>query len=156
MKYRISKRDDDGRAFTYGVVLPDSFYRVMELTRFNGDIIAGFEARGYLVEELADDDTTPCGLYFGETQQRVTDESAMAYSDPEAPDRRLVLLKPEEIDPAKWHGMPKDERRRRRVGSVPRGQTVADAIGAKIQRSSLQAQLEEAAAINKIGKTRKA
>ena len=150
MKVRIAKRQDDGRSFTYGVVLPDGFYRVMELSRFNGDIIAGFEQRGYEVTEMDDEDGTLPGLYFAEADQRVEDNSALAYVDPEAPDRRLIPRKAEEMDQAKWIGMPKDERRRRKIGQTPRGSVAHEEIGARIAKSSLQAQIEEAAAVNKV------
>jgi hypothetical protein len=75
MKYKVSKASDDGRYSTFGYMLPDGYYRVIGLTRFNGEQLLGFEKLGYVVEELPEDDATLAGLYQASTGQRVVDST---------------------------------------------------------------------------------
>ena len=152
MKYRISKPAYDSRAFTHGLVLPDGFSRVVELTRHNGDILVSMERRGYLVEELDEKDKTLTGLYFEGSGDRVTDASALAVTDDPAKNE-LVRASADYEDPARYAGMPKAELYRRKRPDI-KIRDVNDARGARIRRESLEQQVAEASVVNKIG-TRK-
>lgn len=149
MKYRIEKPEDDARAFSHGIVLPDGFYRVVELTRYNGKALEGMESRGYLVTELEDEDKTVPGLYYAATGQRVTDESALGVMDKDSGIGELEPAGPGYVDPAKMVGMPRKERVKRGILKV----SAKDAEqGRRIQRESLAAQVEEAAVKNRLSK----
>lgn len=74
MKYKVQKREFDGRVWTHGILIPDGFYRVMQMTRHNHRNILSMEARGYMVTEC-DDDESLCGIYEENSDRRCTDES---------------------------------------------------------------------------------
>jgi hypothetical protein len=137
MKYRVSKPVPDARSFTCGVVLPDTFYRVIELTRYNGAALEGFESRGYTVEELDDDDKTLPGLYQEVTGLRVTDDSALGVADRASGLTELSAAPPGYQDPAKQVGIPRAERIKRGMTKVNPAQ---EAQGRKIAQNSLAAQ----------------
>lgn len=107
MKYRLYKSRYDRRIMTHGIILPDGFFRIFEMTRHNGRHIESMIARGYTVEE-EETDTAPCGIYDEETGERVTDASVLAALDGGGR-AALVFLTPEQAynDPMATVGLPK-------------------------------------------------
>lgn len=76
MKYKLYKAVDDGRLYTASIVLPDGFYRIMQLTRDNHkNLETAVAQRGYIVEELPDNDKRKCGIYSEWDDKRCTEAS---------------------------------------------------------------------------------
>ena len=147
MKYRIDKPADDSRAFMAGIVLPDGFYRIVELTRYNGDNILHMEKLGYLVTEMPEDDDHPTGLYEIGTHRRITDDSALAHADMRV-QGQLAEAPATYVDPASYLGMPPDKKAAK-LGRKPRRPDPASVErGKKIAREGLaQAVSENRAAV---------
>jgi hypothetical protein len=121
MRYVVTKPEFDNRSVTHGVILPDGYYRIIELTRSNGVNIESLANRGYDVDEYEGD--LPPGLYGEADDVRYTDESVIealgmndgtppkrAPADYEDPTRTLGLpgivgrQKPTKVVPAKKAG----------------------------------------------------
>lgn len=111
MKYRLYKPRYDGRLMTRGLVFPDGFFRIFEMTRWNGTHIDALLARGYVVEE--EDSDLPCGIYDEETSERVTDASVVAAIDSGGRQALQFIRKDDKYDdPMATLGMPKSQFKR--------------------------------------------
>lgn len=152
MKYRISKVADDSRSGVCGIVLPDGFERIMDLTRYNGRNLLHAESCGYTVEELPDDDVTPSGLYWLATGKRVTDRSALSFFDkrpgsPEAPEEAPK----DYLDPASLLGLPPDKKAVKLGRAAKRADPSGVARGQRINRAALEQIAEEQQAAASLG-----
>lgn len=106
MKYRLYKPRYDSRLMTAGVVFPDGFYRIFEMTRWNGRGVDALLNRGYAIEE--DDSELPCGIYDELTNERVTDASVIAAIDNGGRQALQFIRKDDPYDdPMTTLGMPK-------------------------------------------------
>jgi hypothetical protein len=142
MKYRIDKPADDSRAFIAGIVLPDGFFRIIDLTRYNGDNILHMEKEGYQVVELPEDDDHLTGLYELGTHRRITDDSALAHADMRV-QGQLAEAPATYVDPASYLGMPPDKKAAK-LGRKPRRADPASAArGEKIAREGLKQTVSE-------------
>jgi hypothetical protein len=93
---------------TSGIVLPDGYFRILDMTRENAHIFEWLENRDYIVEEYVGDQ--PDGLYREDDGKRYTTESVMAACDLTA-NQVAKLAAPTYVDPAKSVGLAMAPRR---------------------------------------------
>ena len=105
MKYIVYKTKPDNMFHTHGVLLPDGYYRVFEMTRWNGRNVESLQNRGYVIEE--ETQGLKCGLYDEITNRRCDETSVTGSLD--ATSGVSVKHLPDdapEFDPCATLGMP--------------------------------------------------
>lgn len=86
-KYLIRKDDYDGRVYTHGVLLPDGYFRVMNLNLNNRRHLESMVKRGYSVSE---EKQMRAGLYEEGTGKRCDEASVAIVSAPFPPNGAKV------------------------------------------------------------------
>jgi len=148
MKYRISKIAPDSRVSTCGVVLPDGCYRILDMTRWNGRNLEVLAKVGYIVEELAEADRTPSGLYSEETGLRITDDSGMAKADMKGEHAEAPA---DYKDKATYLGMPADVKAKRLGKVAPRRDPASVTRAQRITQGALAEIASEQRVAAKLG-----
>jgi hypothetical protein len=125
MRYIVFKERPDSLFHCDGVFLPDGYYRVFELTKYNAGKIESLERRGYVLQE--ETDGRKCGLYDEDTGQRVDEDSVRGALDP-GTGMAIKYLADDapEVDPMATMGMPPELFRRGYQGPQGVRQTRAD------------------------------
>jgi hypothetical protein len=101
MRYLITKPVPDQRSVVAGVVMPDGFYRIMDMTRENAHVFEWLNNRGWDTEEYEGD--LPSGIYLEADDVRYTTESVMGTTDVGS-GVSLQKAPVAYVDPTKWIG----------------------------------------------------
>ena len=102
MFYRISKAYDDQCAMSHGYVMPDGYYRIVEVTLHNAEVLRAVASRGWRVEDYTGEQVS--GLYRESDDMLVDQWSALERSI--YPDREVRAPAANYIDPGLTVGMP--------------------------------------------------
>lgn len=125
MKYIAYKPQGDSLFFCHGIFLPDGYFRVFEMTRWNGKNVESMQNRGYQIEE--EEEGRKCGLYHEASGKRVDEASVVGALDLRSgvQVRFLDDDAPEE-DPLATLGMPDELIRKTFAERIGKVQSKAD------------------------------
>lgn len=136
MKYIVYKTKPDNLFYTHGILLPDGYFRVFEMTRYNGKNVESLQNRGYVIEE--ETDGRKCGLYDEMTLMRMDEDSVIASLDPVMRvEARALPDDAPEVDPCATLGMP--DAMFKRGFQPPQRQTTRDDVRMATQELQMRA-----------------